>query len=112
MERMEYDERRAKATIQLNATIATQVGRWKRTWGWLTAATVVVGIIAMGIPGFAMFTPPCILAAIIFFLLYLTARDQLREIRSRRSASPTAFISRIEEARRRHQEQQGPLHPS
>jgi hypothetical protein len=47
-----------------------------------------------------VFAPPCLLGASIAFMLFLVARMQLREVLSRRDATPTPRISDFTRTRR------------
>jgi hypothetical protein len=94
---------RTEAASRLNASLADQIIRWKRTRLVLLLILLALAIACCFFPSWTLFTPPLFLGAMCFLFLYLEARDQLREVKARRWKSQTPFISRLDEARRQKQ---------
>lgn len=87
--------RSVEAARRWNRDFAKRVRRWKRVrLAW------AIGLSAAGIATFlsksaSLWSPPCLIAAFIAFLLYVDSRDQLREVEARNWTSITPRISRI-----------------
>lgn len=105
---------RIEAAAKLNASLARRVIRWKRTRLVLFVISLVVAVGCFFLQSLMILSPPFFLAAFCFLMLYLAARDQLREVESRRWTSQTPWISKLNEARRIKLEsrQQSSLPPS
>ena len=85
MSNSQNDEKLAlEIATRWNRSLAKRVARWKRTR--LAAAVVLsaIGVVLLLIPNWAVLAAPCFVAAIIAYVLYLDARDQLRVVRARR----------------------------
>lgn len=80
------------AAARLNAKLAARVAQWKRTRLVATILFVALGIGVLFNRYTMVFSPPCWIAAFIAFLLYWDSRAQLREVLSRRDATPTPRI--------------------
>ncbi|MBI1903858.1 MAG: hypothetical protein HYS13_22370 [Planctomycetia bacterium] len=85
----------AKIARKLNEMLAEQVARWKRGRLAWTIALAAAGIGALFFKPVILLAPPCFIGAFIMLLLYLDARDQLREVKSRRCVSATPRVSRL-----------------
>ena len=88
---------RAAAASKLNEDLANQVARWKRARLAAAILLAAVGIGAFFVKAVAVFSVPCLLGALIACLLYLDARDQLREVKLRNWVSATPRFSKISE---------------
>jgi threonine/homoserine/homoserine lactone efflux protein len=82
-----------EAATQFNTALVQQVTRWKRVRGSVAGTLLVIGLALVYVKSF--YAPPFILAAGVAFLLYLAARDQLREVKARRWKSPTPRVSKF-----------------
>ena len=88
-------ETRTEAAAKLNQSLAVRVARWKRLRLSLTVVMTVCGIALFLVRGASFFAVPCLIAAFIAYLLYLDARDELREVRSRSWVSVTPRIGKL-----------------
>ena len=91
---------RTAAAEKLNESLAKRITRWKRTRLALLLASLSFAAGFLAYRPWALLAPPFFIAAFCFLMLYLAARDQLREVKARRWKSQTPFISRLNEARR------------
>ncbi len=84
-----------KSASEMNASFASRVNRWKRVrLGIALALSSVAGVLAF-FPSMAVLSVPCLIAAFIAYLLYLDARDEVREVKARNWNSPTPRISKL-----------------
>jgi hypothetical protein len=84
--------RRSDAALKLNRALENRVARWKAVRLTAAIGLAVIGMLAALFEGFAIYSIPCLIGAFIAALLYLDARDQLREVRSRTWDSATPRI--------------------
>lgn len=78
-----------------NRQLASRVTRWKRLRLTLAILLSVVGIATAFSGSVSTWTVPCFVAAFIAYLLYLDARDQLREVNARKWNAITPRIARV-----------------
>jgi len=97
----ESQSRKALETAEKwNRQLAMRVARWKRLRLAVAVVFTAMGIALAFSGGTFIWAPPCFIAALIAYLLYLDSRDQLREIRSRTWATITPRIGRLKERTR------------
>ena len=86
---------RARAASLLNEALASRVARGKRLRLAIAILLAGTGIGAILIQAISVFSVPCLIGAFIAYLLYLDARDQLREVKSRNWSCATPRISTL-----------------
>ena len=85
----------AEVALSLNRELAARVKRWKHVRLTVTLVLGAMGVALFFVNSGAAFSVPVLLAAFLALLLYLDARDQLREVNARRWQFPTPRISRL-----------------
>jgi hypothetical protein len=85
----------ADMAAQLNSALVRRVARWKRLRLGVAIALGGAGIVLAFFDAVAIFAAPLFIGASIACLLYLDARDEAREIKSRKWGSPTPRISKL-----------------
>jgi len=99
--RLPVDRRQpADLASELKDALARRVTRWKRLRLGLTIVLCTVGIAFAFFDSVAVFAVPLLIGAFIAYLLYLDARDEAREVKSRKWGSATPRISRLLGVRR------------
>ena len=88
-----------ESASRLNQSLAKRVRRWKRLRLGMATVLLVVGVGAVLLKTASVFAVPCFIGAFVVYLLYLEARDHLREVESRQWVSATPRISKLREAR-------------
>ncbi|MCE9554879.1 MAG: hypothetical protein K8T91_16105 [Planctomycetes bacterium] len=88
------------AAARLNASLAKDLSKIKRNLLLATIALFTTGIAVFFNRYTIFFAPPLLLGAFLPLMLYLVVRMQLREVLSRRDASPTPRISNLGKGRR------------
>ena len=84
---------RARSARKLNDALANRIIRWKRFRLSFAIALAMIGICAFFF-NFYLLSVPLFICSLILTLLYLDARDQLREVLSRNWISATPRIRR------------------
>lgn len=108
MEKSEFQNRSAaEAARHLNQALAERIGRWKRFRLAMAGGLAAMGVGLLFVNFLAFYSIPFLLAAFIAFLLYLDARDAIREVNARKWDFPSPRISRLAN-RGRHQAQNSP----
>ena len=108
MEKSEFQNRSpAEAARHLNQALAERIGRWKRFRLAMAVGLAAMGVGLLFVNSLAFYSIPFPLAAFIAFLLYLDARDAIREINARKWDFPSPRISRLAN-QGRHQAQNSP----
>ena len=90
----QVSESAARAS-ELNRALAERITRWKR---FRLGAAIVLGVVGIAFASFnsvAVFAVPFLIGAFIASLLYLDARDAVRDVNSRNWGSATPRISKL-----------------
>jgi len=88
------------AAARLNAALAQDLMRIKRRTQWIAIGLFTAGIAVFANKYTMIFAPPLLIGAFIPFMLFLVTRMQLRDVLSRRDASPTPRLSNFGKRRR------------
>ena len=86
------NDRSIEVATKWNRQLADRVARWKRLRFSLAVLFTSGGIAAVFSGSASIWSVPCFIVAFMAYLLYLDARDQLREIRARKWKSITPRI--------------------
>ena len=92
----------ADLASELNSAFARRVMRWKRLRLGVAIILCGVGIVLAFLDSVAVFAVPLLIGAFIAYVLYLDARDQAREVKSRKWRSATPRISKLAGITRDH----------
>ena len=79
----------------LNTELARRVTRWKRLRLAIAIVLCGIGIVLAFFNSVAVFAAPLFIGAFIAYLLYLDARDEAREVETRKWGSATPRISKL-----------------
>jgi len=91
----------ADLASELNNALARRVTRWKRLRLAIAITLCAVGTALASFNSVAVFSVPLLIGAFIAYLLYLDARDEAREVKSRKWGSATPRISKLVELKER-----------
>jgi hypothetical protein len=96
------DKSRSEAARNLNRALADRMNRWK--WLRLSMAVVLAatGVGLLYVKFLAFYSIPVLLAAFIAFVLFLDARDAIREVNARKWNFPSPRMSRLASRDRHH----------
>lgn len=94
--------KRADLASKLNSAFGRRVMRWKRLRLGVAIILCGVGTSLAFLDSVAVFAVPLLIGAFIAYVLYLDARDQAREVKSRKWGSATPRISKLAGINRGH----------
>jgi hypothetical protein len=96
---MESPERESERATEWNRQLARRVVRWKRLRVTIATLLAVAGVTTAFFDSTSVWSGPCLIASFLAYLLYLDARDQLREVKARRWNRLTPRIAGVTGAR-------------
>jgi len=99
----------AEAARNLNQALADRISRWKRLRLAMAVVLAAMGVGLLFLNPLALYSVPVLLAAFIAFVLFLDARDEIREVNARKWEFPSPRISRLAN-RERHPAQNSATH--